>query len=290
MATRLSSRRRWSWRRELRSALRFTLVHLLLIGIGAAIMAPFLWTVSTSLKPAGSAIRFPPEILPTRIVWDNYPKVFRTIPFLRFTRNSVIVTSLAVTGELLSASLVAYAFACLRYPGRSFFFSLLLATMMVPYPVTMVPTFVLFNYAGLYNTFLPLVLPPYFGPAFSVFLLRQFYLTVNPELAEAACVDGAGHLRTYWQIILPLSKPALATVGIFSFMGNWNDFMGPLIYLKDSAKYTLAVGITTLGSFRGHEMTLEMAGAVLFMAPCILLFFLAQRYIVEGIVTTGIKG
>lgn len=279
-----------SWRRYIRPALRFTLVHLMLVAIGAVIMVPFLWTLTTSVKPAGAGIRFPPELFPKQIVWANYPKVFETIPFMRYFRNSVIVAGLAVVGELLSASLVAYSFARLRFPGRGMLFSLVLATMMVPYPVTLVPTFILFKNLGFLETFLPLVLPPYFGPAFSIFLLRQFFLTVNPELSEAACVDGAGQLRTYWQIVLPLCKPALATVGIFSFMGYWNDFMSPLIYLSDEARFTLAVGITYLRSFRGHEITLEMAGAVLFMLPCILLFFLAQRYIVEGIVTTGIKG
>ena len=175
--------------------------------------------------------------------------------------NSVIVTTLAVLGELLSASFVAFGFARLRFPGRNFLFILLLTTMMIPYPVTMIPSFILWvRGLGMANTFGPLVLPPFFGPAFCIFLLRQFFLTINTELDEAAKVDGANEFRIYWQIILPLAKPALATIAVFSFIANWNDFLTPLIYLSDPMMYTLAIGINYLRNFRGGgELSLQMA-------------------------------
>ena len=284
-------RRRRSRKRIVGETIRQALIYTTLVVACTAFMLPFLWSLSSSLKPYGAGIKFPPEFIPSEFVWGNYPQVFRLIPFMTFFKNSVIVTGLSVFGELMSASLVAYAFARLRFPGRNTLFSIVLATMMIPYPVTMVPTFVLFNALKLVNTFLPLVLPPFFGPAFSIFMLRQFFLTINKELDEAAKVDGASELLTYWRIVLPLSKPALATVAVFAFMYNWNDFLNPLIYLSDSSTYTLALGVNFLRSFRGGgDLSLQMAASVMFFAPCILLFFVAQRYIVEGVVTTGIKG
>jgi len=291
MARSYGIRHRRSWQRVARDAVRQTSIYVLLLVFGVAVMMPFLWTLSSSLKPAGAGIRFPPEFIPKVVVWDNYPHVFRLIPFAMYARNSVLVTGFAVLGELLSASLVAFAFARLRFPGRNVLFLVVLATMMIPYPVTMVPTFIMFKLIHVVNTFLPLILPPYFGPAFSIFLLRQFFLTINPELDEAAKVDGANELLIYWRIIVPLSKPALATVAMFSFMANWNDFLNPLIYLSDNSMYTLALGVNFLRSFRGGgDLSLQMAASVMFVAPCILLFFIAQRYIVQGIVTTGLKG
>jgi len=284
-------RRRKSWKRIGSEVLHQFIVYSLLLILGAAILLPFLWTLSSSLKPYGAGVKFPPEFIPKVFVWDNYPKVFRMIPFLMFFRNSVFVASVALLGELLSASLVAYAFARLRFPGRDVLFMVVLATMMIPYPVTMVPTFIMFHILHMVNTFLPLVLPPFFGPAFSIFMLRQFFLTINLELDEAAKVDGANEFTIYWKIILPLSKPALATIAIFSFMANWNDFMGPLIYLNNSDMFTLALGVNYLRSFRGGgDLAVQMAASIMFMTPCIILYFIAQRNIVQGIVTTGLKG
>ena len=291
MATFMGFRRRRSWQRIARDSLRWAALYGVLIALGLVVLLPFLWTVSSSVKPIGSGIRFPPQFIPKVVVWDNYPQVFRLIPFMTYLRNSVLVATCAVIGEVFSASLVAFAFARLRFPGRNVLFLVVLGTMMIPYPVTMVPTFIMFRLLRLVNTFFPLILPPYFGPAFSIFLLRQFFLTINPELDEAAKVDGASEFRIYWRIILPLSKPALATVAIFSFMANWNDFLNPLIYLSDNNMYTLALGVNFLRSFRGGgDLALQMAASVMFVAPCILLFFIAQRYIVQGIVTTGLKG
>jgi multiple sugar transport system permease protein len=291
VTTTYTSSQELSWVRAARQVIRYVLIYIILVVLGVVVLMPFLWTLSSSLKPFGAGITFPPEFIPKQLYLENYPKVLQTIPFFTFLKNSVIVTGLATLGELLSCSLVAYTFARLRFPGRTALFLILLGTMMIPYPVTMVPTFILFNELKWVNTFLPLVLPPYFAPAFNTFLLRQFFLTVNPELDEAAKVDGAGEFRVYWQIILPLAKPALATVAIFSFMYYWNDFLSPLIYLSDRTHFTLALGINYLRSFRGGgDLSIQMAASVMFVAPCILLYFIAQRYIVEGIVTTGIKG
>jgi ABC-type glycerol-3-phosphate transport system permease component len=284
-------RQRRSASRRARDVFRWSFIYGLLIIVGIAILMPFIWTLSSSLKPYGAGITFPPEFIPRRFEWHNYAKVLTTIPFLTYLRNSTLVTGFAMVGEVVSASMVAYAFARLRFPGRNALFLIVLATMMIPYPVTLVPTFILFNKLGWVNTFLPLIVPPYFAPAFSIFLLRQFFMTIHHELDEAAEVDGAGWFRIYWQIILPLSKPALATVAIFAFMFYWNDFMGPLIYLSDNEMFTLALGVNFLRNMRGGgDLSMQMAASVMFVAPCIVLFFIAQRYIVQGIVTTGIKG
>jgi ABC-type glycerol-3-phosphate transport system permease component len=292
MASSVLVQRRRSPERITRDVLRVVATYALLIGFGSLFILPFLWAVTSSLKPQGAGVRFPPEFLPTEFMWQNYPRVFQLIPYANFLKNSVIVTTIAVFGELLSASLVAYGFARMRFPGRNILFVLLLATMMIPYPVTMVPTFILWSKGlGLANTFGPLTIPAFFGPAFSIFLLRQFFLTINQELDEAAKVDGAHEFRIYWQIILPLAKPALATIAIFSFIANWNDFLTPLIYLSDSKMYTLALGINFLRNFRGGgELSYQMAAAVMFVAPCIIIYFLAQRFVIQGIVTTGLKG
>ena len=283
-------RRRQRWLVAQRMAVR-VFVFLLLLPLAGFIILPFLWMLSSSFKPIGSGIRFPPQFIPSHWVWNNYPLVFKTIPFLGFMRNSLVVTGGVIIGEVLSTSIVGYSFARLRYPGRDVAFILLLATMMIPFPVTMVPTFVLFNLIHWVNTYLPLIIPAWFAPPFAVFLLRQFFMTVNRELDDAAKVDGCSELRILFQILMPLSKPALTTVAIFSFTANWNDFLGPLIYLSDARKFTLALGINYLRSFRGGgDLAPQMAASLMFSAPCIVLFFVAQRYFVQGIVTTGIKG
>ena len=275
-----------------RRVLKDVILYALLFVLGTLFILPFLWMLTSSLRSPGAGVSFPPQFLPTEFNWQNYPRVFQLIPFARFALNSVVVTTLAVLGELLSASFVAFGFARLRFPGRNVLFLLLLSTMMIPYPVTMIPTFILcVRGLGLANTIGPLVLPPFFGPAFSIFLLRQFFTTINTELDEAAKVDGANEFRVYWQIILPLAKPALATIAVFAFIANWNDFLTPLIYLSDPQTYTLALGINFLRNFRGGgELALQMAAAVMFISPCIVIYFVSQRFIVQGIVTTGLKG
>lgn len=280
--------------RRRRSAKRLAgkiLIYAILCLLGLIVALPFLWTLTTSLKMPGSTYVFPPEWIPDPATLDNFPRVFDLIPFWMFLRNSLIVTTIAVTGEVLSASLVAYGFARFRFPGRNALFLIVLTTMMIPYPVTIVPSFILFRQLGWLDTYLPLTVPSFLGPAFSIFLLRQFFLTINRDLDDAAKLDGASELRIFWEIILPLSKPALATIAVFSFVANWNDFLNPLIYLNDTDKFTLALGINFLRGARSAvtDPAIQMAGAILYVLPPIVLLFVAQRYFVEGIVTTGMK-
>jgi len=291
VATRAASPARAVPPRTLRILLWRALVYLLLCLLALIMALPLLWMLSTALKQPGTAPPYPPQWIPAQPTLANFPTVFRLIPFLTFLKNSAIVTGLALAGELLSASLVAYGFARFRFPGRDLLFLCVLATMMIPYPVTIIPSFVLFKTLGWVNTFLPLVVPAFLGPPFSVFLLRQFFLTINRELDDAAKIDGASEFRIYWQIMLPLCKPALATVAVFSFVANWNDFLGPLVYLSETEMYTLALGINFLRAARAQatDITIQMAGTLLFLLPCVVLFFLAQRYFVRGIVTTGLK-
>lgn len=273
-------------------ALRTLPTYALLFSLGTIFLLPFLWALMSSLREQGAGMIFPPRFLPSEFHFENYLRVFELIPFARFLGNSVVITTIALVGEILSASFVAFGFARLRFPGRNLFFVLLLSTMMIPYPVTMIPSFLLWvRGLDMFNTIGPLTLPAFFGPAFSVFLLRQFFMTINTELDEAAKVDGAHEFRIYWQIILPLAKPAIATIAIFSFIANWNDFLTPLLYLSDKNMFTAALGINYLRNFRGGgELSYQMAATVMFVLPCIVIYFAAQRFVIEGIVTTGLKG
>jgi ABC-type glycerol-3-phosphate transport system permease component len=273
-------------------ALRMLPTYALLFSLGTIFLLPFLWALTSSLREQGAGMIFPPRFLPSEFHFENYVRVFELIPFARFLGNSVVITGIALVGEILSASFVAFGFARLRFPGRNLLFVLLLTTMMIPYPVTMIPSFLLWvRGLNMFNTIGPLTLPAFFGPAFSVFLLRQFFMTINTELDEAAKVDGAHEFRIYWQIILPLAKPAIATIAIFSFIANWNDFLTPLLYLSDKNLFTAALGINYLRNFRGGgELSYQMAATVMFVLPCIVIYFAAQRFVIEGIVTTGLKG
>lgn len=211
-------------------------------------------------------------------------------PFGRYALNSLLIAAVNVVGNLVSNSLVAYGFARFRFPGRKFLFMLLLATMMVPSQVLLVPQFILFHDLGWINTFLPLTVPSFFGSAFYVFLLRQFFMTIPVELEEAARIDGAGPFRIFFSVVLPLIRPALTAVAIFSFQGAWNDFLTPLIYLSDPSKFTLQLGLAQFqGSFH-TDWNLIMAASVVVMLPMAVIFFLAQKYFVQGITMTGTKG
>jgi multiple sugar transport system permease protein len=283
-------RDRRAWRNTTRVA-GTVLVYAALLTLGLVAAIPFLWTLSTALKEPGTSFVYPPEWWPSPATLGNFSRVFDLISFWTYLRNSLLVTSVAMFGELLSASLVAYGFARFRFPGRNVLFVIVLATMMIPYPVTIVPSFILFRELGWINTYLPLTVPAFLGPAFSIFLLRQFFMTISRDLDDAAKLDGASELRIFWQIVLPLSQPALATVAVFSFVANWNDFLNPLIYLSESDEYTLALGINFLRAARSQptDPAIQMAGTLLYILPCIILLFAAQRYFVQGIVTTGMK-
>lgn len=223
--------------------------------------------------------------------WENYKEAMTSMPFERYLLNTLIITFVCLVGQVGSASIVAYGFARLRFPGRDFWFIVLLATIMLPPQVTLIPIFKIFTTIGWYDTFLPLTVPAFFGGGvFFIFLLRQYYMTIPFEMDEAAKIDGAGTFGVFWKILLPQAKPALATVGIFSFMAHWNDFLGPLIYLSDPDKRTLALA---LWAFQGEHATdwhLLMAAATVIMAPLLLLFFCAQKYFIQGVVISGVKG
>lgn len=278
-------------RRRTRRIIGTSLVYAALGLLGFMVAVPFLWTLNTSLKEPGTTYVFPPKWIPDPFTLRNFPRVFDYIDFWIYFKNSVIVSSIAVFGEVLSASVVAYGFSRFRFPGRNVLFVLVLTTMMIPYPVTIVPSFILFRHLGWTNTFLPLTVPAFLGPAFSVFLLRQFFMTISRDLDDAAKLDGASEIRIFWQIVLPLSKPAMASIAVISFVANWNDFLNPLIYLNDSDKYTLALGLNFLRQARAAvtDPSIQMAGSIMYFLPPIVLLFAAQRYFVEGITTTGMK-
>lgn len=268
-----------------------TVLFAVLVLFGLVFLVPFLWILSTSLKGNEQIFTVPPQWIPSEFHPENYVKVFERMPFLTYLRNSVIVTALSMIGIVGSSSFVAYAFACLRWPGRNTLFVVLLATMMLPMQVTMIPVFVLFKEFGWLNTFKPLVVPAFLGGgAFNIFLLRQFYLGIPRDISEAARIDGCSEFRIYWNIMLPLAKPALATVAIMTFLFTWNDFLGPLIYLSDKAKGTLALGLSMFVGQYQTEWGALMAASLLMMLPMILIFFFFQKYIIEGFTMSGIKG
>jgi ABC-type glycerol-3-phosphate transport system permease component len=259
-------------------------------GIAVLLLIPFAWMISSSLKTSDQVFSTPMTWIPRPIHWENYIKAFETMPVLLYSRNTILITLLCTIGYLISGSLVAYSFARLRWPGRDFWFFILLATMMLPPQVTIIPLYVVFRKLQWINTYKPLVAPSYLtGWPFFIFLMRQFFLTIPNELTEAAKVDGAGHLKIYWMIILPLSKPVLATVAIFSFLMHWNDFFGPLIYLVDDSKFTLALGLMTFANKHQNEWSILMSVSILMLLPTLIVFFFCQRYFVEGITLTGTK-
>ena len=270
---------------------RLASIYLLIISGALVMLIPLLWLLSARSKDKPKFLIFPPQWIPDPLRVDNYVRVFEQIPFLRFYGNTILVTFLAVAGQLLSASLVAFGFARLRFPGRDLLFLILLSTIMIPYQVTLIPTFVLFRILGWLDTYAPLILPYWLGGgAFYVFLLRQFYMRLPLELDDAARIDGASTFGIYWRIILPQARPALGVVAVFTFLGHWNDFFNPLIYLNSTEKYTLALGINLFRGYQTTQWNLLMAASVMVTAPCILLYALAQRYFIQGIVFTGLKG
>ena len=273
-------------------------VHIVLIVLSLIFVSPLLWMVTTAIKPIEETMTATPTLLPSKFLWDNFPKAVTYgskelgyIPFLLYARNTLMVTLLCVAGSVCSNAVVAYAFARLRWPGRDFFFAVTLATMMVPFPVLMVPTFGLFKWLGWVGSFRPLWVPAFFGSAFSIFLLRQFFRTIPMELSEAAKIDGCSGVRIFTDVLLPLAKPALAVVALFTFMGTWNDFMGPMIYLSDQETFTLSLGLQAYQSQHGGtQWNLLMAAATVVILPVIIVFFFAQKMFIQGIATSGLKG
>ena len=269
------------WRRSLRI--------ILLIAAAVLFIAPALWMVSSSLKPDYEIFATPPPLWPSTPRWQNYGEALTSLPFGRFAVNTLIIALSTIIGHLLSCSIVAYGFARLQAPGKGFFFVLMLSTLMLPYPVVMVPLFIIFSKIGLINSFIPLILPAFFGNAFYIFLLRQSFKQIPPDLEDAARMDGAGTFQVLLNVILPLSRPALATVAIFTFQAAWNDFLGPLIFLHDQSLYTLQLGLSLFRGAYNVQWAYLMAASLVVTLPVIAIFFIAQKSFIEGVGFTGTK-
>lgn len=269
-------------------------IYALLLGGAVAMLLPLVWMVLTSFKSFEEVLASPPVWLPKRIRWENYREALTTFDFIRYFANSTLVAAVNIAGTLVSCSLAAYAFARLPARGSKLLFALLLSTTMLPAQVTVIPLFSWFSALGLVNTFTPLMLPAWLGTnVFAIFLLRQFFVAIPKDFAEAARVDGASELRILFSVYLPLSKPALLTIAVFTFLGSWNDLWGPLLYLHDESKYTLPIALLNFvglaGQARGSPWHLVMAVSTVMMLPVVVIFFLAQRRFIEGIAASGIK-
>ncbi|TCC58215.1 carbohydrate ABC transporter permease [Kribbella pittospori] len=267
------------------------LVYLLLIAGAIPTLLPLIWLVRSALMDSGQIFVSPPQWIPKPFAWDNFSGALTQVPFARYFLNTMILEAGVLIGTVLSCSLAAFSFARLRWKHKNLVFGILMSGVMLPYAVTLIPTFLFWQKLGLVNTYVPLILPHWFGTGvFNIFLLRQFFLSIPYELDESAYIDGATPLQVYWRIILPLSKPALAVVSVFTFLGVWNDYLGPLIYLNDSDKYTLAMGLASFQGTYTAQWGYLMAAAAVVLLPIVLLFAFAQKYFVEGIALTGLKG
>ena len=282
----------WYQRRSRRRILHAILVYVLVVPGAVLFTIPLLWMLSTALKDPKQIFLFPPQWIPNPVMWGNFAKGWNDyLPFNTFLANSLIITISNIIGNLISCSLAAFAFARLRARGKNVLFLLVLGTMLLPQEVTVIPQYVLFTRLGWNDSWLPLMVPPWFGWPFFIFLLRQFFMGIPRELDEAARLDGASSWRILWNIILPLSKPALATVVIFGFIGNWNNFLYPLIYIRSMDKQVLAVALNMFrGAYGNANYQYMMAGSLLVLLPVLLVFFFGQRLFVRGIALTGIKG
>lgn len=267
------------------------LKHGVLILFGIFFVLPLFWMLSTALKTDQQVLAYPPRWIPNPMRWSNFPEAFVFVPFAIYVRNSLVVAGLSVLGALISNTIAAYGFARLEWPGRDVVFIFVLSTLMLPYAVTMIPVYVIFSKIGWVNTLYPLIVPHFFASPFFVFLLRQFFLSIPKELSDAALIDGCSELRILWNIILPLSRPALMVVILFQFLNSWNEFLAPLIYLNNRNLFTISLGLQQMRSAYGlSRFSLIMAATALFTMPVIGLFFFAQKTFIQGIAFTGMKG
>jgi len=269
---------------------RRVVIWALLLAGAVVFLLPIFWALSSSFKPDYQVLDVPPRWLPNPIRWQNYPEALTYIPFGRYTLNTLAIAILAITGNIVSCTLVAYGFARLRAPGKNVLFVIMLATMMLVDPVRIIPLYIEFNALDWIDTIKPLVVPAFFGSPFYIFLLRQFFMGIPRELEDAALIDGASRLQILWRIIIPLSKPALAAIAIFNFQGVWNDFLQPLIFLHDHNKFTIALGLNFFRSSYDVHWGYLMAASLVAMLPMVIVFFLAQKQFIEGISFSGIKG
>lgn len=275
--------------RTSRTALTFGYVMLILITV--LFIGPFLWLIRSSLMDLSQIFTMPPEWIPRPFRWDNFGRALTVLPFGTYFMNTFIITISVIVGTVLSSSVAAFGFARIDWPGRNLVFAILMSAMMLPGAVTLIPSFLGWQALGFYDTFYPLIVPAYFGGGiFNIFLLRQFYLTIPRDFDEAAFVDGASYFQIYRSIIFPLSRSAIIVVALFCFLASWNDFMGPLIYLKSENLYTLALGLQMFQGTYTAQWDLLMAASAAVVLPCVVVFLIGQKYFLEGITLTGLKG
>ena len=282
---------RYYERQSFKRRITLAFVYAALAAGGVVILAPFVWMLSTAVKVPGTEFIYPPQLFTRPLRWNNFSDGWTALPFTRWFFNTSVITVLSVAGAMLSSSLVAYGFARLEFPGRTILFVILLSTMMLPFHVRLIPMFITFRFLGWIDTYLPLIVPFFFGGVpFFIFLVRQFFLTIPLEMEDAAAIDGAGVFASFLLIILPLSRPVLGVVGVFAFIRVWNDFLEPLIYIHSMDKMTLSLGLRFFQDQDFTDWTSLMAVSIIVLVPSVALFFVAQKYYIHGVVTTGIKG
>lgn len=274
----------------MKKTIKKILPHIFLILIGISFVLPFVCLLSTSLMSDKEVFDVNFHLIPHQFHFDNYSKAFTKIPYLNYTINTLIITLLCVVGEMFSCPLVAYSISKIEWAGKKIVFAIIMATMLIPYQVTMIPVYIIWNKLNLVNTYAPLIIPSFFGGAFYIVIVTQFVKSLPDSLIEAAKIDGASDFGTYAKIVFPLLKAPLATVGIFTFLGAWSDFLGPLLYLNDQKLWTLSLGLQQFITSHAIEWAQLMAASAMFTVPIVIIFFFAQKYFVEGIVTTGLKG
>jgi multiple sugar transport system permease protein len=275
-----------NWRKGFWNAV----VYAMLIAGSLMFLLPLVFALTSSFKTNGQIMEIPPRWIPDPFHWQNYPEALTYIPFAKYTLNTLIIAVGAITGNLLSCTIIAYGFARLKAPGKNFFFILMLSTMMLVEPVRIIPIYIIFSKLGWVDSFLPMIIPAFFGSPFYIFLLRQFFMGIPRELEDAALIDGANRLQILWKIIIPNAKPALAAVAIFNFQGVWNDFLYPLVFLHNQNNYTIALGLSFFRSTYSVQWGYLMAASVVALLPMVIIFFLAQKTFIEGISFSGIKG
>jgi multiple sugar transport system permease protein len=269
---------------------RWIILHLFTVLLGFIFALPLIWMISSSLKSSNMIFQVPPQWIPNPVQWSNYPESLQYIQFLKYLRNTLIIAIPGTLGAVVSAALAGYGFSRVHWPGRNILFICLIATMILPYSVTMIPVFIIFRKLNWVGTFLPLIVPPFLGSAFNIFLVRQFMMSIPEEMLEAARIDGATEFQIFVTLMLPLCTPVLAVIGLFHFIGSWSDYLGPLLYLRNQEMYTLAIGLTSFLGGHMERWELLMAASVVTVSPIIILFFFTQRTFIEGITLTGMKG
>ncbi|TYP76678.1 carbohydrate ABC transporter permease [Paenibacillus methanolicus] len=273
------------------STMKKSVVYALLAIMSALFLLPLVWMVRSSLMGLSQIFVMPPVWIPSPIEWDNFSEALTILPFNTFFLNTMIIVVLVLIGTVTSSTIAAFGFSRIQWKGRNGVFGILLTAMMLPGAVTLIPTFLGWKTLGFYDTFVPLIVPAFFGGGiFNIFLLRQFYMTIPRDLDEAALVDGAGYLKIYYHVVLPLSRSAIIVISLFTFLGAWNDFFGPLIYLKSTEKFTLALGLQMFQGSYTSQWDLLMAASAAVVLPCVVVFLIGQRYFLEGISLTGLKG